>query len=180
MRGIKAGLCAAFTACCLAGAASAGCDAVHQRVVYCDGDGADSWAPSLHDPGVDGIAVYGNEAGDAGKVIVQITTGVKITQALLENAILRSLLTSGPEQKTEMLIDELSSGKVDGLPAGKLQYKVPLGGKQLRTVHSYLVSQGLVLQFITMTPLATDAEAAQMLHREFLGHFRIQRAEQLL
>lgn len=158
-------------------AAAEDCASVHERVQFCIE--ADGWTQSKR-PKINGLAVFRNRAGDAGKVIVEKVSGSLVTQKILENAILKSLLLTGPNRKMSMLIDHISSGKVDGLPAGNLKYKIPAGDENLRTVHSYLVADGLVLQFITMTPMETQEDAAQSLHQDFLGHFKITRAEQLL
>ncbi len=176
--GIKAGLTTAAAIWLLASAAVADCSSVHRQVKFCDG--ADSWARKTLRPRVEGIAVFGNDAGNAGKVIVQSARGQRITQDQLETEILKSLMLTGPQRRTEMLIDEMSGGKVDGLPAGKLLYKITHRGAALQTVHSYLVARGLVIQFITMAPEDMAAEEAQRAHRRFLGHFKITEAEQLL
>ena len=176
---VKSSIVAAMVACLMATGASAAedCDSVHEKVQFCAEAG--NWKASDL-PRQNGLAVFRTKSGNAGKVIVESVSGNLVTQKILENAILKSLLLTGPNRKMSMLIDNMSIGKVDGLPAGNLEYKIPAGKLELRTMHSYLVSDGLVLQFITMTPAETRINAAKTLHREFLGHFRITRPEHLL
>jgi hypothetical protein len=63
---------------------------------------------------------------------------------------------------------------------GSLEYGVTSRDSLLRTLHSYVVQNDLLIQFITITSDATADARARSIHQDFLGGFVITEPAPLL
>jgi len=156
------------------------CPELHSQVSFC-GTPADWQRLSLPVPETLGLWQY---AGDGfGKVILQEgARGEAVTASSVEQAIL-ARVNGQVSGGGEVQVLSQGGGRVGGTRGdlvGTILYAFKSQGARMLTLHSYLVAQDLVMQFITVTRDRRDRSAARAMHRDFLSQFCINAPETLL
>ncbi len=154
-----------------------GCRQVHDKVAFCGA--AQAWA-KMPTRQVNGVAMFRNSATGFGKVIVENIKPGQVTRKQVENAILFDLAAKQAGPGGKFSVDRLEGGEVDGKPVGSLEYDLTSRDSLLRTLHSYVVQDDLLIQFITITSDSTADTRARSIHKDFLGGFQITKPAPLL
>lgn len=150
-----------------ADAAPAVCGEISPRIEFCQNG---EWLPlDNHDQG---ISSWHNEDGLIAKLIYEdAPDSDNLTTEMMEEAIL-SLVSTQVGGADEVQIETLSGGVMSGRLVGTLIYSFLSQERDVLAHHSYVVDDGLVIQFMTFSH-SIDKTQAGALHRRFLSGFSV-------
>ncbi len=163
-----------------AGAASAeDCPRLHEQLTFCAGQ------PVQWERLTEGVpremAIYLGPEKSVGKVLLEeVASPAAVTGHMVQRAILDKVRSQIAGLGGEMEVVDLTGMNLADRLQGTILYEFVAEDRPILTLHSYLVSAGLVVQFITATPDTGDRAAAEARHRTFLSAFRLEAPEAIL
>lgn len=118
-----------------------------------------------------GIAVWHKDDVTAKMIAQHLTKGVKVDTEMVFESIKESVRSSlaNPETVT-FLYHESAEG--DLIDQGILSYDLIMNGKSIRLHHSFMLSDGAVVQFVSHTK-RSDSEQNLKDHISFVSSFRL-------
>lgn len=148
-------------------ASTSHCEQLTDRIEFC---GETSGWSRLKRAVTEATAVYKRADNSIGKLIVEMTGNKALRDKDVQSAILKKV--SGQIRKLGGSLDVIAlKGGMMNRPAGTILYSFESDGTEVLFLHSYMVRSGMVMQFITVAPDASDNDAARATHRTFLKGF---------
>ncbi len=152
------------------------CTDLHPQLEFCTS--GQSWQKD--DRTVpEALGFFRMEGGGFGKVILEEVPGqAQIDPDLVQETIIAMVSRQIESAGGSVEVSSKQGGEIGGDLAGTIIYRFTRAGQDVLTMHSYLVSRNLVMQFITSTQ--QENRSAQDMHRSFLVSFKVQEPEILL
>lgn len=150
------------------------CQDLHQQITFCSPVG--DWTRLSADLPEQQIA-FRNAGQSIGKMIFEPSGSIaSISDSDVQAAIIASISPQIKAFGGKLDILALQGG-LDVQPAGTILYSYDVDGTTVTTLHSYMVRDDMVMQFITAAPDMPDTDTARQTHRAFLSGFSFHQPE---
>ncbi|MFD1913777.1 hypothetical protein [Halodurantibacterium flavum] len=153
------------------------CISLHPQVDFCadraEWQQVDRTAPET-------LAFFRLPEGGFGKIILEeIPVSTSVDQEQIQETIVAMITRQIESAGGTVEVTERDGGEYGNDLVGTIVYELQASsGQDVLTLHSYLVSENLALQFITSTD--SRNRAAYTLHKAFIDNFQISQVETFL
>ena len=119
------------------------------------------------------LALFERADNVHGKIVAEeVALGTSVSEAQVRAAIVatveRQVLRLGGRLE---VTDQIHAARMQ--PSGTLRYSFAAGAKRVEALHSYLLRDRMILQFITFTERSADVGAPRAAHATFLSQVRL-------